>query len=72
LIPQSKPLSAGKVLASNMSKIVVGNLVLVFVAFHLETFMIANLGIKAFRYDPYLWKLFLEEYDHKRDIEGFF
>ena len=55
-----------------MSKNVVGNLVLVFVAFHLETFMIANLGIKAFRYDPYLWKLFLEEYDHKRDIEGFF
>jgi 2-(3-amino-3-carboxypropyl)histidine synthase len=43
-------------------------MVLVFVAdgrFHLEAFMIANPGIKAFRYDPYLGKLFLEEYDHK-------
>lgn len=48
-----------------MSKNVVGNLVLVFVAFPLETFKIANPRIKAFRYDPYLWKLFLEEYDHK-------
>ncbi|KAH8480771.1 hypothetical protein H0E87_030868 [Populus deltoides] len=78
LIPQSKPLSAGEVLgctAPKMSKNVVGNLgfveeemVLVFVAdgrFHLEAFMIANPGIKAFRYDPYLGKLFLEEYDHK-------
>ncbi|KAG6389713.1 hypothetical protein SASPL_151186 [Salvia splendens] len=30
----------------------------------LEAFMIANPDIKAFRYDPYLGKLFLEEYDH--------
>lgn len=27
--------------------------------------MIANPGIKAFRYDPYIGKLFLEEYDQK-------
>lgn len=27
--------------------------------------MIANPGVKAFRYDPYMGKLFLEEYDHK-------
>lgn len=33
--------------------------------FHLEAIMIANPGIKAFRYDPYLGKLLLEEYDHK-------
>ncbi|KAL5582591.1 hypothetical protein UlMin_015033 [Ulmus minor] len=42
--------------------------VVVFVAdgrFHLEAFMIANPGIRAFRYDPYMGKLFLEEYDHK-------
>lgn len=42
--------------------------VVVFVAdgrFHLEAFMIANPRIKAFRYDPYIGKLFLEEYDHK-------
>ncbi|KAG6752051.1 hypothetical protein POTOM_044267 [Populus tomentosa] len=48
-----------------MSKNVVGNLILVFVAFPLETFKITNPRIKAFGYDPYLWKLFLEEYDHK-------
>lgn len=42
--------------------------VVVFVAdgrFHLEAFMIANPGIKAFRYDPYIGSLLLEEYDHK-------
>lgn len=42
--------------------------VLVFVAdgrFHLEAMMIANPGIKTFRYDPYLGKLFLEEYDQR-------
>ncbi|XP_016468756.1 uncharacterized protein LOC107791245 isoform X2 [Nicotiana tabacum] len=33
--------------------------------FHLEAFMIANPGIKTYRYDPYVGKLFLEEYDHK-------
>lgn len=41
---------------------------LVFVAdgrFHLEAMMIANPGIKTFRYDPYLGKLFLEEYDQR-------
>lgn len=42
--------------------------VVVFVAdgrFHLEAMMIANPGIKTFRYDPYLGKLFLEEYDQR-------
>ncbi|KAL0862835.1 hypothetical protein Bca101_041953 [Brassica carinata] len=71
LIPQSKPLSAGEVLgctAPKVSKVEDEEAVLVFVAdgrFHLEAFMIANPKIKAFRYDPYLGKLFLEEYDHK-------
>ncbi|KAF2309411.1 hypothetical protein GH714_002096 [Hevea brasiliensis] len=31
----------------------------------LSAFMIANPEISAFRYDPYLGKLFLEEYDHQ-------
>ncbi|XP_027361133.1 2-(3-amino-3-carboxypropyl)histidine synthase subunit 1 [Abrus precatorius] len=74
LIPQSKPLSAGEVLgctAPKVSKNLLdddsGESVLVFVAdgrFHLEAFMIANPAVKAFRYDPYMGKLFLEEYDH--------
>ncbi|CAN6822261.1 unnamed protein product [Brassica oleracea var. botrytis] len=72
LIPQSKPLSAGEVLGCTAPKVTRvddhKDAVLVFVAdgrFHLEAFMIANPKIKAFRYDPYLGKLFLEEYDHK-------
>ncbi|EAZ25068.1 hypothetical protein OsJ_08861 [Oryza sativa Japonica Group] len=39
----------------------------VFVAdgrFHLEAFMIANPGVKAYRFDPFLGVLVLEEYDH--------
>ncbi|XP_059641430.1 uncharacterized protein LOC132283501 [Cornus florida] len=74
LVPQSKPLSAGEVLGCTAPTIPRSSIndddevVLVFVAdgrFHLEAFMIANPKIKAFRYDPYLAKLFLEEYDHK-------
>ncbi|CAN6722911.1 unnamed protein product [Malus baccata var. baccata] len=78
LIPQSKPLSAGEVLGCTAPKIsrkiTKGNeeeeeeSIVVFVAdgrFHLEAIMIANPGLKTFRYDPYMGKLFLEEYDHK-------
>ncbi|KAG6389685.1 hypothetical protein SASPL_151158 [Salvia splendens] len=72
LIPQSKPLSAGEVLGCTAPSVKIQDCagkdsVIIFVAdgrFHLEAFMIANPDIKAFRYDPYLGKLFLEEYDH--------
>ncbi|KAJ4942640.1 hypothetical protein NE237_014282 [Protea cynaroides] len=68
LIPQSKPLSAGEVLGCTSPTMPNGSVdAVVFVAdgrFHLEAFMIANPEIKAFRYDPYLGILFLEEYDH--------
>ncbi|CAK9173467.1 unnamed protein product [Ilex paraguariensis] len=73
LVPQSKPLSAGEVLGCTAPSLPLSGIensdetVLVFVAdgrFHLEAFMIANPRIKAFRYDPYIGKLFLEEYDH--------
>ncbi|CAH9101292.1 unnamed protein product [Cuscuta epithymum] len=73
LIPQSKPLSAGEVLgctAPTVSRKICSpeSAVLVFVAdgrFHLEAFMIANPMIKAYRYDPYIGKLFVEEYDEE-------
>lgn len=70
VIPQSKPLSAGEVLGCTAPRILgrESDFTLVFLAdgrFHLEAFMIANPGIKTFRYDPYLGKLFLEEYDNK-------
>ncbi|TXG53860.1 hypothetical protein EZV62_019116 [Acer yangbiense] len=70
MIPQSKPLSAGEILGCTAPKISISKeeCVVVFIAdgrFHLEAFMIANPGIRTFRYDPYLGKLFLEEYDNK-------
>ncbi|KAM6573414.1 hypothetical protein CsatA_017494 [Cannabis sativa] len=71
-IPQSKPLSAGEVLGCTAPKISPSmsenDAVIVFVAdgrFHLEAMMIANPGVRTFRYDPYMRKLFLEEYDQK-------
>lgn len=72
MIPQSKPLSAGEVLGCTAPSVKLQDCpgredVIIFVAdgrFHLEAFMIANPGIRTFRFDPYLGKLFLEEYDH--------
>ncbi|ERM94342.1 hypothetical protein AMTRI_Chr04g252350 [Amborella trichopoda] len=68
-VPQAKPLSAGEVLGCTSPKLPKGAAdVVVFVAdgrFHLEAFMIANPGVKAFRYDPYLKVMILEKYDHK-------
>lgn len=74
LVPQAKPLSAGEVLgctAPNVSRVSdelkSGEDVIIFVSdgrFHLEAFMMANPGVKTFRYDPYMGKLFMEEYDH--------
>lgn len=77
LVPQAKPLSAGEVLGCTAPSVSIHKLlsdkileneeVIIFVAdgrFHLEAFMIANPGVKAFRYDPYMGKLFLEEYDY--------
>ncbi|KAI6678627.1 hypothetical protein NL676_039423 [Syzygium grande] len=72
LVPQAKPLSAGEVLGCTAPRVRSdsneGTQLAVFVAdgrFHLEAFMIANPEIKTFRYDPYMGKLFLEEYDQK-------
>ncbi|KAL2487696.1 diphthamide synthesis DPH2 family protein [Forsythia ovata] len=73
LIPQAKPLSAGEVLGCTAPTVKLEacsekDNVIIFVAdgrFHLEAFMIANPRVKAFRYDPYMGKLFLEEYDHE-------
>ncbi|PKA60618.1 hypothetical protein AXF42_Ash006250 [Apostasia shenzhenica] len=69
-IPQAKPLSPGEVLGCTAPTIRKSSAVdaAVFVAdgrFHLEAFMIANPGVPAFRYDPFLGALILEEYDHE-------
>ncbi|KAJ3672113.1 hypothetical protein LUZ60_006834 [Juncus effusus] len=69
-VPQSKPLSAGEVLGCTAPTVPKSKNVdsVIFVAdgrFHLEAFMIANPKIKAFRYDPFLGVLVLEQYDHE-------
>ncbi|EFJ14309.1 hypothetical protein SELMODRAFT_156702 [Selaginella moellendorffii] len=67
VVPQAKPLSAGEVLGCTAPAISKGSVdAAVFVAdgrFHLEAFMIANPGLKVYRYDPYTKALSNEEYD---------
>lgn len=70
IVPQSRPLSAGEVLGCTSPTIPKSKGVetAVFVAdgrFHLEAFMIANPGVRTFRFDPFLGVLVLEEYDHE-------
>ncbi|XP_006649166.3 2-(3-amino-3-carboxypropyl)histidine synthase subunit 1 [Oryza brachyantha] len=69
VVPQAKPLSSGEVLGCTAPalKRSEGIGAVVFVAdgrFHLEAFMIANPGVKAYRFDPFLGVLVREEYDH--------
>ncbi|KAH7887968.1 putative diphthamide synthesis protein-domain-containing protein [Phlebopus sp. FC_14] len=65
-IPRSKPLSPGEILgctAPSLSDVDA----LVYLGdgrFHLESIMIANPNVPAFRYDPYSKKLTRERYNH--------
>ncbi|RHY91331.1 hypothetical protein DYB37_003620 [Aphanomyces astaci] len=65
VVPQAKPLSPGEVLGCTSPQFPDRD-ALVFVAdgrFHLESAMIANPSVKAFRYDPYPKVLSCESYD---------
>ncbi|KAF8528829.1 putative diphthamide synthesis protein-domain-containing protein [Hysterangium stoloniferum] len=66
-IPQSKPLSPGEVLGCTAPRL--GDIdALLYLGdgrFHLESIMIANPHVPAFRYDPYSKKLTREYYDHR-------
>lgn len=67
VLPQSKPLSSGEVLGCTAPKLDTSVNTLIFICdgrFHLEALMIANPGIKAYRYDPYSRKLTHETYAH--------
>lgn len=72
VIPRSKPLSPGEILgctAPSLSDVDA----LVYLGdgrFHLESIMIANPTVPAFRYDPYFKKLTREHYSHDemRDV----
>ena len=67
-VPQEKPLSGGEVLGCTSPSLPSAHLdALVFVAdgrFHLESAMIANPDLPAYRYDPYSKILSRESYDH--------
>ncbi|ETW04860.1 hypothetical protein H310_03980 [Aphanomyces invadans] len=65
VVPQAKPLSPGEVLGCTSPQFP-DREALVFVAdgrFHLESAMIANPSVKAYRYDPYPKILSCESYD---------
>jgi 2-(3-amino-3-carboxypropyl)histidine synthase len=67
ICPQEKPLSKSEVLGCTAPKLA-GVDGLVFVAdgrFHLESIMIANPLVKAFRYNPYNKDFTVEEYGHE-------
>ncbi|CCG80788.1 Diphthamide biosynthesis protein [Taphrina deformans PYCC 5710] len=66
-IPQSKPLSPGEILGCTAPKLTADIDAIVYVGdgrFHLESIMIANPLIDAYRYDPYSKKFTLERYEH--------
>jgi 2-(3-amino-3-carboxypropyl)histidine synthase len=65
IVPQAKPLSSGEILGCT-SPIVSAQLV-IYIGdgrFHLESIMIHNPDLKAYRYDPYSKKFTVEGYDH--------
>ncbi|GBE79649.1 putative diphthamide synthesis protein-domain-containing protein [Sparassis latifolia] len=65
-IPRSKPLSPGEILGCTAPQL--GDVdALIYLGdgrFHLESIMIANPSVPAFRYDPYSKKLTRERYNH--------
>lgn len=68
-VPQARPLSPGELLGCTAPTLQPEDAeVLVYVGdgrFHLESVMIANPSIKAFRYDPYAKRLTEERYGHE-------
>ncbi|KAF9485398.1 Diphthamide synthesis [Pholiota conissans] len=66
-IPRSKPLSPGEILGCTAPRLddVDALIYLGDGRFHLESIMIANPDVPAFRYDPYSKKLTRERYNHQ-------
>ncbi|KAE8752326.1 hypothetical protein FOCC_FOCC001119 [Frankliniella occidentalis] len=65
-VPQSKPLSPGEILGCTSPKMNDVDIIIYLGdgRFHLESAMIANPALRAFRYDPYEKKFTEEFYDH--------
>jgi 2-(3-amino-3-carboxypropyl)histidine synthase len=67
-IPQSKPLSPGEILGCTAPKLSHDVKAIVYVGdgrFHLESIMISNPSVPAFRYDPYEKRFTREFYGHE-------
>uniref|UniRef100_A0A663MKB8 2-(3-amino-3-carboxypropyl)histidine synthase subunit 1 n=1 Tax=Athene cunicularia TaxID=194338 RepID=A0A663MKB8_ATHCN len=67
-VPQCKPLSPGEILGCTSPRLVQDTDAIVYLGdgrFHLESIMIANPGIPAYRYDPYSKVFSQEHYSHK-------
>ncbi|GAA5969251.1 hypothetical protein JCM11641_007528 [Rhodosporidiobolus odoratus] len=75
VVPQVKPLSPGEILGCTAPRLAPDVDALLYVGdgrFHLESIMIANPSVPAFRYDPYTKRLTRELYDHEemRQVRG--
>ena len=69
IVPQSKPLSPGEILGCTSPRLPEGVAAVVYIGdgrFHLESIMIANPEIPAYKYDPYSKVLSAEHFDHKQ------
>lgn len=65
-VPQCKPLSPGEILGCTAPKL--DSDIIIYLGdgrFHLESIMIANPNIPAYKYDPYDKKFTTETYEHK-------
>lgn len=68
IVPQAKPLSPGEILGCTSPQLPETTKMIIYLGdgrFHLESIMIANPKLKAYKYDPYEKKFTIEEYDHK-------
>ncbi|XP_045155890.1 2-(3-amino-3-carboxypropyl)histidine synthase subunit 1 [Echinops telfairi] len=68
-VPQCKPLSPGEILGCTSPRLSEEVEAIVYLGdgrFHLESIMIANPNVPAYRYDPYSKVLSREHYDHER------
>jgi len=69
MVPQAKPLSPGEILGCTSPNEIQDADVLIYLGdgrFHLESAMIANPDIQAYRYDPYSKEFTREYYDHSQ------
>lgn len=67
IVPQARPLSPGEILGCTAPTLPDDVEAVIYLGdgrFHLESVMIANPNVEAYRYDPYERKLTLETYDH--------